>query len=320
MKDERFEEIRHDYQTIPIPAQLRQRVTTAMEEAKTELAASPAASDKLHSAAFIGQRRHSASSWKKYLLRIAGVAAAAMLTVTIMANSSESIAYAMSNVPILSSIVRIVTFREYTHSEKQMEAHLKIPTVSIEDENGQPVEEAASKLNNQIKAYTNQIIEAYQNDVKASGGEGTQSINLDYEIITDNDRLFTLRFNQSIVMASGTEQVKIYNLDKTTGNVLTLENLFQEGGDYITAISDNIKSQMASQMAADESVAYFYQTDMPETNFSQITGEENFYISDSGKLTLVFDEYAVAPGYMGVVEFEIPTEAIKDIVAEGFVK
>ncbi|MCI8282053.1 MAG: DUF3298 domain-containing protein [Lachnospiraceae bacterium] len=319
MKDERFEEIRHDYQTIPIPAELRERVTAAMEEAKTELASS--ASGKCNSASLIGgQKRRGVFSWRKFLLRTAGVAAAAMLAITIMANSSESIAYAMSNVPILKSIVRIVTFREYNHSNEEMEANLKIPTVSIEDENGQPVENATAQLNHQIEDYTNQIIEAYQNDVKASGGEGAQSVSLDYEVVTDNDRLFTLRFNQSIVMASGTELVKIYNLDKTTGNLLKLEDLFQEGSDYITAISDSIKSQMKSQMAADESVSYFYQTDVPETDFSQITGEENFYISDSGKLTLVFDEYTVAPGYMGVVEFEIPTEAIQGIAADGFVK
>ena len=57
---------------------------------------------------------------------------------------------------------------------------------------------------------------------------------------------------------------------------------------------------------------------MPESNFSEITGEENFYISQDGKLTLVFDEYTVAPGYMGVVEFEIPTEVIAGIVKDGF--
>lgn len=44
----------------------------------------------------------------------------------------------------------------------------------------------------------------------------------------------------------------------------------------------------------------------------------DFYINDSGKLVLVFDEYEVAPGYMGVVSFEIPTEVVADIVKEGY--
>ena len=44
----------------------------------------------------------------------------------------------------------------------------------------------------------------------------------------------------------------------------------------------------------------------------------NLYFNESGKLNIVFDEYQVAPGYMGVVTFEIPTEILKPIVKEGF--
>ena len=35
---------------------------------------------------------------------------------------------------------------------------------------------------------------------------------------------------------------------------------------------------------------------------------------------IVFDEYEVAPGYMGSVEFEIPTEVVQDFVQEGFLR
>ncbi len=35
---------------------------------------------------------------------------------------------------------------------------------------------------------------------------------------------------------------------------------------------------------------------------------------------IVFDEYQVAPGYMGIVTFEIPTEAVAGIVKEGYLK
>lgn len=44
----------------------------------------------------------------------------------------------------------------------------------------------------------------------------------------------------------------------------------------------------------------------------------DFYINESGKLVLVFDEYEVAHGYMGVVSFEIPTEVVASIVKEGY--
>ena len=53
--------------------------------------------------------------------------------------------------------------------------------------------------------------------------------------------------------------------------------------------------------------------------YDNVRANENFYISEEGTLTLVFDKYEIAPGYMGSVEFEIPTEVIADIVKDGFV-
>ncbi|HIR98371.1 MAG TPA: DUF3298 domain-containing protein, partial [Candidatus Merdisoma faecalis] len=70
---------------------------------------------------------------------------------------------------------------------------------------------------------------------------------------------------------------------------------------------------------ADESKMYFIDSDMPESDFQSITEDTTFYVNDSGKLVIVFDEYEVAPGSMGVVEFEIPTDVIQDIVQDGFV-
>lgn len=45
-----------------------------------------------------------------------------------------------------------------------------------------------------------------------------------------------------------------------------------------------------------------------------------FYVNEKGKLTLVFDKYEVAPGYMGMVEFSIPTGEIVDMVTNGYLK
>lgn len=65
-------------------------------------------------------------------------------------------------------------------------------------------------------------------------------------------------------------------------------------------ISENIKTQMREQMVADEGVIYFLDDeDMPEFNFQSITEQTNFYFNESGELVIVFDEYEVAPGYMG---------------------
>lgn len=54
--------------------------------------------------------------------------------------------------------------------------------------------------------------------------------------------------------------------------------------------------------------------------FKQIKDDADFYISDNGELTFVFDKYEVAPGYMGLVEFSVPTEKLSDIVKDGYLQ
>jgi hypothetical protein len=60
-------------------------------------------------------------------------------------------------------------------------------------------------------------------------------------------------------------------------------------------------------MAADDSKMYFYNTGEDYMDeFKQITGDESYYFNENGEIVIVFDEYEVAPGYMGAVEFTIP--------------
>ena len=90
--------------------------------------------------------------------------------------------------------------------------------------------------------------------------------------------------------------------------------------DYKKRISDSIKEQMRAQMKKDSSKAYFLDDDQPEWDFKQIKDDADFYISDNGELTFVFDKYEVAPGYMGLVEFSVPTEKLSDIVKDGYLQ
>ena len=82
----------------------------------------------------------------------------------------------------------------------------------------------------------------------------------------------------------------------------------------LSSITANIKEQMASQMAADDSVSYFYNSDMPEDDFKELTGDESFYFNEEGLLVIAFDEYEVAPGSMGAPEFVIPQEVTAAIL------
>ena len=306
MRDKKLEEMRQDYENIKIPAELRQRVEAGIRQAKEET------------------KMKKRSKVIVYTGRVAGGVAAAMVMITVMANSGAAIAHAMAKIPVIGAIAEVVTFREYesTDNNNNMEADIKIPEVSVKNEDGTVNEETTQKINKSIQEYTDEIIAQYEADVKAAGeGEGHMNVELDYSVITDSDRLFSIRFDQLLVMASGTQMVKIYHIDKQTGEMIGLDGLFKDGADYITVLSENIKEQMKERMAADESLVYWVDNeDMSEWNFESIKEDNTFYVNENGKLTIVFDEYEVAPGYMGSVEFEIPTEIIQDLVQGGFLK
>ena len=77
------------------------------------------------------------------------------------------------------------------------------------------------------------------------------------EILATTDQYFTLKLTCFQSAGSGAEWNYYYTIDLSTGKRLQLADLFQEGSDYLTTISDNIKQQMKEQMAADENKIYW---------------------------------------------------------------
>lgn len=121
-------------------------------------------------------------------------------------------------------------------------------------------------------------------------------------------------------MGGSQSYAKIFSVDKKSGKQITLKNLFKKGSGYIDRISDNIKEQMRAQMKENADVTYFVDDENNKFNFKSISNKTNFYVNEKGELTLVFDKYEVAPGYMGMVEFSIPTGEIVDMVTNGYLK
>ena len=78
-----------------------------------------------------------------------------------------------------------------------------------------------------------------------------------HEVINTTDDYFTLKLMCYQAAGSGDEMDYYYTIDLKTGERLALKDLFKEGSDYITPISENIKSQMRGQMDADENVSYW---------------------------------------------------------------
>lgn len=266
-----------EYEEVPVPEQLLFNVKQAIRKGKQE-----------------NRRRE---SFMKIVKPVGITAAAAMAAIIILSNSSQSIAYAMEKIPVIGAISRVVTFRTYEDKSGNFEAKMEIPSVE-EDESGQ--------INKSIEEYANEFISMYEADLKASGGEGNYALESDYEVVTDNEKYLVIRVNTLQVMASGTQFVKTFVVDKMTGETVNLLKLLGNDSEKLQTVGENIKDQMREQMAADESISYFLDSEMPEWDFQGLSGEESFYFNENGELVIAFNEYDVAPGYMGAVEFIIP--------------
>lgn len=292
MEENRLDALKDAYESIPVPPELEFRVRTSIAQAKQ-------AQKKEQTIPM--KTRH---FWKNF----GTAAAAAMLTIVILANSGAGVASAMEKIPVLGAITRVVTFRTYDDTQGGASAHVEVPQV----------EGGGQELNDAISAYTDTIIAQYKADAEEMG-EGNYNLDLSYETVTDNDAVFALRFNKTLIMASGSEEVMIYDVDKASGKLLALQDLFRSGSDYQTVLTEEIQSQMRQRMEEDDMLTYWL--DDPETdswNFKQLSADANFYFDADGQLVIVFDEGEVAPMFMGVQEFTIPTEVISSIALNAY--
>ena len=166
-------------------------------------------------------------------------------------------------------------------------------------------------INEEIQAITEPFIEEFK--VNLENEEGYQDLIVESEVINSTSEYFTLKLICYTASASGAELNYYYTIDLNTGERILLEDIFAEETDYVTPISENIKLQMEEQMAADENVYYWLHDEMEEFNFTKIAEDQSFYLTENGEVVICFNEGDVAPMYMGVVEFVIPQEVIKDI-------
>ena len=288
--------MKESYDAIPLPPELEERVRAAIAE---------------------GKRR---SAWRERarrgVTRLCGTVAAAAASLVILVNVSPTAAGAMGSIPVLGPITQVLTFRTYVQSEGNATAHIQVPQVP----------EGGQTINKAIQEYTDTIIAEYQRDaaeLMAYDGPEAESahydLDLSYTVVTDNDVLFALRFDKTLIMASGAQWVKIYNVDKNTGEILSLGDLFRPESSYLDVLTQSIRRQMQQQMEEDGSdVCYWMDSEYPQLDFTRLREEANFYINGGGELVIVFDEGEVAPMYMGLVEFTIPAEELRDIAQPGY--
>lgn len=297
-KEEKIHQLKEEYMNVQPPKEGQKQLEDTIRQAKK---------DK--------KKAEKIRLWRNVAMGTAAVFAGVFVTV----NVNSDLAYAMEQIPVLGKVIKVITLERYQVKEENYSADIKTPKLeSNEDAPGiDEVNEAVLKDRDALIAEYKEIFEAYANDESLSEEDGLTnhySVSADYEVVTDNDNYFVLHFSAAKVSASAQQINRYYTIDRKTGEMVELKDLFQEGSDYVKVISDNIKEQMKQQMAENEYIQYFLDSEVPEWDFKEIKEDQNFYINDKGNLVISFDEYEVAPGYMGAVSFEIPREELTSIL------
>lgn len=246
--------------------------------------------------------------------RAAATAAALVIAFVTLPNTSPTIAYAMEQLPIVGQLVKVVTFRDYEYEDEKYKADVEVSELAVDSElegSQATLEKTADEINAEIQEITNELLDEFAKHMKEE--LGYKELIVKSEVLTTTEEYFTLKLSCYEAEASGYEWNCFYTIDLGSGERLQLKDIFIEGAEYIVPISENIKEQMRSQMAIDENVSYWLDDEMEELNFKTISEDVSFYINEKDHLVISFNEGEVAPMYMGVVEFEIPEEVLRDI-------
>lgn len=283
MSNTRLNELKKEYMGTPIPENLYSIIDEQIKNIKLE-------------------------NKKKYSFkRRLNVALVSILSFVLLINVSPAFAETISRVPVLSHLVKLVTVREYIIKKDGYDARIKVPEIQgLDDKN------LEKRINENFNNEGRKLYEELNKEVNLNK-VNNKYVSTDYVVKSETNNRLSIEMEKLEIEASGYTTKKHYNIDKNKKIILTLPMLFKDEK-YIDIISQNIKVQMREQMKKDSNKVYFIDQDEGGLeNFSKIDKNQDFYINDKNQLVISFDEYEVAPGYMGAIEFVIPDDVLNGL-------
>ncbi|WP_234031506.1 DUF3298 and DUF4163 domain-containing protein [Lentibacillus cibarius] len=295
MMDEKLKRLKKEYMNTPIPKEL---------------------DDVVHDTLRSKQKKPKRPNPNWFI----GLAAAVMLFVLTI-NTSPVIAGNLAKIPVVGSVIQVLTISEIHVHEENYDADITTPNVHNFDN-----KQTENSLNQKYIQESKQLYDEFKNEVGnlKKNGEGHYNVDASYDVITDNEKILSIKRTVQKTQASSYETIKFDTIDKQKEMLLTLPILFKDDS-YISTISNVIKDQMREQIRNDENKVYWVRGAginlPPEGVFDQIDANQSFYINENHKLVIAFDDYEVAPGYMGTAEFVIPTEKIaNELEGDAYIK
>ncbi len=281
----RFEDAKNEYMNIKAPCGMEERMMEVMKNEKRK--------------PFV-------------LYKAVSIAACFVIASVSVLNIFPGIAHSMQDVPVIGDVLKVVTFRTYEVEEGGFEAKVETPKIE-----GLLDKELEEKLNKEFRENAEHIIAAFEADMKELKEEFGDDVHLgvesSYFVRTDNEDVLALDVYIVNTVASSSTRHTFYNINKKTGELMSLEGLFKKDADYITPISEYIKKEMIRRNEEEDGMFWIGGENI-ELEFAAIKEDQNFFINDEGNIVICFDKYEVAAGGQGCPEFEIADEVVEDIL------
>lgn len=226
--------------------------------------------------------------------------AAAVVTFTIALNVSPVFAGTVASNKFMKPIVTILTGNRYEFNEDNMQANIVTPVIK-----GISDKEVENKINAEIEEMSKQLIADFERDskdLKEIDENAHLGIESNYIVKTDNDEVLSIDIYVVNTVGSSSTIHKFYNINKLTGEEITLEDKFKNDENYLETISKYIEKEMKKQNNESEYDLYFATYDEV---YELVSEKQSFYINENGNVVIVFDKYEVGPGSTGCPEFEI---------------
>ncbi len=175
------------------------------------------------------------------------------------------------------------------------------------------------KIEKYVQTYVSgqkALYEEYKKAFFAAGGTEKEwndrqfDIQVDYEVKFNRGAIVSFVITANQEWSSTYNERTFYNLDLLNGKYVTLQEML--GDNYVNVANIQIVRQMQQRVKENPNYVYWGVTDNGASEgfsgFTTVDEYTNFYINANGNVVIVFDEYDVAPGFMGEQEFEIIVE------------
>ena len=288
MKNDKIDKLKENYNNVEIPKELDDVINDAFKESANK------------------EIENNKKDWRRNMKNMKKwyASAAAIGLIIVSVNASSTFAKSLENIPVIGNIIKIVDFNNYRIDKDGMDVSISLPEISSDSK------DLEYKLNKEFEREGKEGYKKYEAEVAKLEKEGKtthKSAEMWSETVAENAKTLSVAIYNTETEASAATSRKIYNIDKKDKTILTLEGMFGNN-DYVDVLSKNILSQMKERTKKDSNDVYFVD------NTFKIKKDQPFYINDKGELVICFDEYEVAPGSAGLVEFVIPSNVVSKLM------